>query len=159
VSNQLTTVSINDAINSLIDEVSSLSPDAPVEQVLTVRERIDAATQRLREVKGMIDDATIAWIDANGDIEVDTVRYYVSVSKTKKCKDNRAAVEAIFEAVGGDFDAFVETLSSNALKPGACGNVLSEEVFAEHFEVIEQKDLRTGKPKKSVQKVDSRFIK
>lgn len=159
MSDQLTAVSINDAINSLIAEVSALSPDAPVEQLLTVRDRIDAAMQRLREVKQMGDEAAIAWINANGDIEVGTVRYYVGVTKTKKCKDTAATVEAAYEAVEGDAGRFAELLSSNAFKPGACAKVMSEEVFAEHFEVIEQQDLKTGKPKKSVHKVDSRFLK
>lgn len=159
MSNQLTTVSINDAINSLIDEVSSLSPEAPVEQVLTVRERIDAATQRLREVKGMIDDAMLQWINANGEIEHGTIRYYVGKTTTKKCRDNAKTIEAAYEAVEGDADRFAELLSSNAFKPGACSKVFTDEQFDECFEVVEQQDVKTGKPKKSVHKVDSRFLK
>lgn len=159
MSDQITAVSINDAINSLIAEVSSLSPDAPVEQVLAVSDRIDAATQRLREVKEMIKDAMKDFINANGEIEIDTVRWYVGVEKIKKCKDNARTIEIAYEAVGGDADRFSELLGANAFKPGACSKVMTDEQFAECFEVVVRQDLKTGKPKKSVHKVDSRFLK
>lgn len=152
-------ISMNDAINAIIADVAGLSPDAPVEQVLDVRGRIEAATQRLREVKGMIDDAMMQWIEANGDITYGDIRYYVGVSRDKKCRDNAKAADAILTATGGDFEAFAQTLSSNAFKPGACGHVLSPEAFDECFEVIEQKDIKTGKPKKTIQRVDQRFVR
>jgi len=159
VSDTETSLMVSDFFGRAIAKVASLSPDTPLEQLLQTRELCKAIQDRAKELGASIEDATGEYLKANGDFEYGGVRYYYGVSRTKKCRDIRATVEAIFDAAGGDFDVFIQALSSNALKPGACANILDEETFAEHFDVIEKTDVKTGKPKKSVHKVDSRFLK
>lgn len=143
----------------ILAQVANLSPDATQDEVLDVLGRIAAAKDAIRELGSMAEEAAIQWIEANGDIEVGDVRYYVGTNRTTKCTDTRATMEAALNATGGDIDAMCELLSSGAWKPGACRKTLSPDDFDMLFTTSETLDLKTGKPKRGLQRVDQRFIK
>ncbi len=69
-----------------------------------------------------------------------------------------ATVEALLTATNGDFQAFCEVLSSNALKHGAARKVLPEEVYSQFFVTEVAEDLKEGGTKKKLQKFDERFL-
>lgn len=124
---------------------------------LTFIARLKELTKQLNQ---QVEDGVIAFIQAHGDIEMGTVRWYVGPNKSTKCVNVKGAVEALMNATGGDFDAFCECLASGALKHGACSKVLSPETYNSLFETKEVTDLKTGVAKGAkLQKIDKRFLK
>ena len=130
------------------------SGDATVDQVLMAQEFIKKLGEIHRELKEKLELATIAYIEKNGEIRDGERRFYVGPNKSTRCVDVRKTVEAVFEVSGGDFDVFVECLSSSAFKPAATKKVLGDKA-SELFIDTETKDLKTGElGKKRLQEVD-----
>lgn len=119
------------------------SGDASVDQVLQAQEFIKKLGEVYRDLKEKLEAATIAYIEKNGEIRDGERRFYVAPNKSTKCVDVRKTVEAVFEVSGGDFDVFVECLSSGAFKPAATKKVLGDRA-ADLFVDTETKDLKTG---------------
>jgi hypothetical protein len=134
------------------------NPVATKEDVLTALN----FTKRLRELAKELSDqaeaASIAWIQANGEIIDGDIRFYVAVNKTHKCKDVKATLAALLEKSGGDLDSVTECMSTNAWKPGETKKRLGDDAD-KFFETIEAADLKTGIGAKRLQKVDQKFIK
>jgi hypothetical protein len=51
-----------------------------------------------------------------------------------------------------------EALSVNAIKPGHAKTLLGDK-WGDHFDVTEELDLKTGKPKKELKLADGRYIR
>ncbi len=130
------------------------SGEASQDQVLRAQEFVRVLGEVYRELKENLETATIAYIEKNGEIRDGEKRYYVGPNKSTKCLDIRKTAEAVFEVSGGDWDAFVECLSSGAFKPGHTKKLLGDKAEA-LFEDTETKDLKTGEVgKKRLQAVD-----
>lgn len=142
-------------------EIAALGVDSDPTKILTLRNRLVFFVSMAKELKARLDDEVfVAWLIHNGDLEVGDVRYYAGVEKTTKPATTlRALVEKLMEATGGDLDRFTELLSSNAVKPGACKQVLSEDEWRQAFVVTEADEVREGKPKKRVQEINQKFLK
>ena len=111
----------------------------------------------VKELSASAEAGAIAWIQANGEFQEGSVRYYVAANKTTKCPDQRAALEAVLEAGGGDLDKLAEMLASGAFKPGACRKFLPPEKFAALFVTTETADLKEGVAKPRLQVVNTEF--
>ena len=122
-------------------------------QVAEFYEHIKSVRYRFNEYYRLWTEGIIEWIEAHGEPLVETAggprRLYVAPDKTTKCLDNRDALVAVLTATGGDVDALLGCLSSNAFKPGACKAVLGDE-WPKHFEVKETKRLGEGTARKSL---------
>jgi hypothetical protein len=140
-------------------QILTIGENATVEQVQEAITRVDWFMGMAREMKAKLEQALIEYIEANGDITIGTVRYYVGHPKETKCVNVAGAVEALLQATGGDFEKVCECLSGSAVKPGATRKVLPEDVFAGLFETTEKVTLEEGKPKKAVQKIDTKYLK
>lgn len=80
-----------------------------------------------REVSERVNKAVLArLLPSNGELTMGPKKWYVGKEKTVKCRNVRSAVEALMQATGGDYDRFVECLSSNAFKPAATMKALGE---------------------------------
>ena len=145
-----------EAALAVIQREEGLVTQDEVVKALDLRSNLKAF---VRELDGQIEAAVIRWINQNGEIEVGDVRYYVGTEKTTKCVDPRRAIEAIFDAVGADFDSFLSTLVSQPFKPATTRTVVGDDVADSLFVTSTQEDVKTGKPRKRLQVVDSRFSK
>lgn len=155
---------------SIIESLALAEPDAAMEYMISTRMKIDAFLKRAKEFKERIENALIAWIEKNKqeiqytvDDKGNSVRLYTGHPKDKKCRDVGATLQFLLETTGGDWDAVVGCLSSNAVKHGAVNAILKEKglesKFEELFEVTERVTLEEGKPKKQLLTVDTRFLK
>ena len=145
--------------NKLMRLAASLATAEDAERALEALSLGDVLVRQAREDLDTVKQAVIEWMIATGS-EIETIdgkRYYVGVNKRTKIRDLGVTVEAILHAVGGDIEAFVEALSSNAIKPGHAKKVLGD-AWGDHFEVTEIDDLKTGKPKKVLKLADDRYI-
>ena len=109
----------------------------------------------------------LAWCEKNGNLNVSEDRWFFpGVEKRTKCRKPGRALERILELTGGDFDAVVEALSSNAIKPGHFRKLLERESpktaddeFDALFEKVEVVKLKDKAPKKTLIEVDKRFVR
>ncbi len=148
----------DDGLFEIQTSIDAITDKADAQIILDLINKVDWIGSRSRELKKELEPKLIAWIEANGDIEVGTVRYYIGNNKKDKCNDLPLTVQALFTACGGDFETFCSVLSANAIKAGAAKKLIGEDKFAKLFDTIIEKDIKTGKPVKMVHRVDSRFV-
>lgn len=153
---QLTSTSLD----GLQVAVSLVAVNSPVEQVMDLREKLAFMAGQIKALQQSMDARLMEWIEANGAITIGTRKIYVGTKKDTKCKDLKPALVALLEASGGDWEAFAECLSSNAIKYGAAKTVLGEDVWAQHFEVVTKTELKEGeeKPVKQLVDFDEKFL-
>lgn len=150
--------SSTDILTSVRESIDrALSGSATGDDILTTINVVDKLKQLVRDLASKAEDACVAWLLANGDLECGEIRYYAGVNKTTQCVDNERAINAILCAASGDISKLAMCLSSNAIKPGACRELLPPDEFDGLFVTKETNDLKTGKPVKRVQKADGRF--
>lgn len=142
-----------EAALAVIQREEGLVTQEEVVKALDLRNRL---REFVRELDGQVEAATIRWIDANGEIEVGDIRYYVGAEKKVRCVDTTRTAEAILERVGGSVGDFVATLVSQPFKPGAAQSVLGDE-SDRLFSVTHVQDLKEGKPRKRLKVANERF--
>lgn len=132
---------------------------ALIEDGLASKEEVMSALafkQQLGEITRALnyrfEQAAIAWIEKNGEIEEGEKRWYVGTVTNRKCKDVRKALDAILTSCGGDLDTFVRALSSSCFKPATAMEILGE-TATDHFTSETVQDLKTGKPRKALKGV------
>lgn len=132
---------------------------AIVEDGLASKEEVMSALafkQQLGEIYRALnyrfEQAAIAWIDKNGEIEEGEKRWYVGTVTNRKCKDVRKALDAILTTSGGDLDTLVCALSTSCFKPSTAMEILGP-TATDHFTSETVLDLKTGKPRKALKGV------
>lgn len=148
---------------SIIDKV--MVSIGKVQSDLATRDDCLAAMDfaaRLREIakdlSAQVEANVIKWIKANGAIIDNGVKWYVGDEKKTVCTSVKDTLEAIMQASGGDFDAVVACLSTNAWKHGAASKLLPTDVYEKLFIQKVDDDLKEGKPDK-LQKFDTKYIR
>jgi hypothetical protein len=151
-----------DALLPLQQQILSMTPDRPAAYALGIYERVRFYKKSLADLEATCEEQLMEWIKVNGDLVIsETARYYVGTPKTTKCLDVPATVEALMNAVAGDFTRFCDTLSANAIKHGAAKKILTEDDFARLFKTETREVLQEGKvkPVKQLMKADSQFTR
>jgi hypothetical protein len=129
---------------------------ATAEQIVTALDLVDMLKEAVDALGEQAEAAAIRYINANGDIEVGTVRYYVGTTRTTKVVDAAATCAELLDRVGGDFKEFTATLVAQPFKPNAARTVLGDS-YNRFFHTKTVDDLMTGKPKRSLKRSDTRF--
>ncbi len=150
---------VADMLNPLGGDIAGVDDTMPLEQVMQVYERIQVVKAIVRELNAGMNQVLADWINTNGDFCVGDKRYYVGATRTTKVRDKRQAVQVLLEATAGDLDSLADLLGSQPFKHGSCKQHLTEDQYDDLFEVVESKDIKTGKPKKGLQVLDTRFLK
>ena len=130
--------------------------DATGDEVLAALNVRAAMKQAMKEVDARFEAGVTAWIEANGPLESNGVRYYVGVQKDTKCVDQTETLRTLLETGGPE--AVGRCLASGAFKHGACREALGDE-WDKHFTVTERVDLKEGKPVRKLHTVDEKFLK
>lgn len=128
-----------------------------VEDGLASKEEVMSALafkQQLGEIYRALnyrfEQAAIAWIDKNGEIEEGEKRWYVGTVTKRSCKDVNETVRTILESDGPD--ALVRALSTSCFRPATAMEILGPRA-AEFFTTETVPDLKTGKPRKALKGV------
>lgn len=156
---KISTVPDGLTLQSLESRVKLVELETPLDSLMNLRENLAFMKGQISELSKQLDAKLIEWINKNGAITIGTRRIFVGEDKSTKCKDVKAAMQALLEASGGDWDQVVQCLSANAIKHGAARTVL-EDKWGDHFEVIEKTELKEGveKPVKQIVDMDTQFI-
>ncbi|MEM9082800.1 MAG: hypothetical protein AAGB34_04325 [Planctomycetota bacterium] len=141
----------------LLDSLRSVNADTSRDELLELVMRVEGLGSIAKEAKELRESVMIDWIEINGDLVMEKpdgpVRWYVGSKKTTKVNSVPNCIEALLISFGGDLDKFAGVLASNPFKYGACREPLGEQ-WGNHFTVSEVPDLKTGKPKRTVQQID-----
>lgn len=142
----------------IILNLSFLSVDSTPEEVGQALGRVAAFKEAAYELDRMLKGIMLEWVEHNGPQVIGETRYYAGTKKTTKCKSNPATLDAILQATGGDMESTANLLASQPFKHGACKQALGDK-WGEYFEVVEEPELKEGKPTKSLQSINTRFLK
>jgi len=145
-----------DLLAELDSPEAQLASDAP-EKIVTLLNHCDRLKQVARELNKLAEEAAILVINQHGDIVVGDIRYYVGTEKKTECTDIVATLDALLAHAAGDLGTFAGFLASDAIKPGAAKAALGAETPLFKTEAVP--DLKTGKPKKGLQKLNTTFLK
>lgn len=130
------------------EKALAVNPLMGNDEVMELHTNVCGMLARIKQIKKDVEQGMIAWMEANGtDLVIGDHRYYIGHNKKYKAKDQRAAIERLLDACGGDLEMFSGLLASGAIKPGAA-KVALEGDFDKHFDTITELDLKTGKPRK-----------
>ena len=142
---------------------AQLGTDAPTDMVLELLDRMEVIQQRAKQAKEAIEAAVIEWLNANGgEIEMGDIRWYVGERTTKKCMDVHATHMFLLAFTDDNIEHVSECLTSNAWKHGAVRSLLEQHgdtlSWDDLFETVVVQDLKTGKPRKGLNKVNKAFL-
>lgn len=157
-----TSLSGQPTVEALALRVVEMETTTAKEEVLDLREILAFMAGQMKELRERLDEKLIDWIDANGAIQVGSRRIYVGTKKDTKCRALKPALQALMESSGGDWEQFCACLSSNAIKYGAAKTVMTPDVWATHFEVVEKTELKEDgkeKPIRQIVDLDETFLK
>lgn len=142
------------AIKTIEDEA------ATKEQILQAMEFVKRLQQVYWQLKDRMEAAAMHYIEKHGNIEDGDRRVYIAPNKTTKCKSNRETMQAVLEAAGGDVDALVDCLASDAFKPGATKKLVGALKGETLFETKVTQNVKTGEPSQpKLQDVDLAELK
>ena len=146
-------------------ELSDLDPTCDQDAIAAAIDRVTLLREAAREADRMLDTLIEGWLIANGrDITIGTVRYYYGVKKDYTPHNAVDVLNACIDLAAGDMEAAItDYLSVNAFKYGAIRKGLEAagrgNEFDRLFDCVEKGEVREGKPVKTVQKIDTRFIR
>src|SRR4051812_45324984 len=152
----------NDIIDAIESDVTALAEhdDLTADDLCLLLTRLDGIAKRTRGAKAQLESFLLTWLPTQPvkELQIGEVRYYVGPKTKEKCRNVPAAVTALYEATGGDYEAFCDCLSANAIKYGAAKKVLGEK-YHDFFETITELDILTGKPAKALKTVNENFLR
>lgn len=157
--NEVTRIDPLDAAENEIALLREFSPITP-DEIILLRNRLAEFKRRASELLNMVDERLmVPYVKTHGEIVIGPgVKWVMKIEKTVKVRDLRQAIEGLYAATNGDFDAFVQCLSVNALKPGECRKVLGGR-FDALFETVVREDVELKQPKKVLALVNDNFTR
>jgi hypothetical protein len=138
---------------------AALTSDVAAQDILMWLDRSAWLLERVRTFRRFVEQAAIAWIDANGDLQLGPLRFTVGVQSITRCLDVRATIHALLSACGGDVDAVAQYLAANPYKYGSCRSIRSPEVYRRLFLTERRPKLINGTPQKQLIRSDDRFVR
>ncbi|WP_428939689.1 hypothetical protein [Fontivita pretiosa] len=147
-----------DKLAALERAIDALPIDAAPDAWAELLERVAFVKAAARRLDERIKAKLLERVSSGGDLLIGTVRYYAGIEKRVEPRDRGAVLAAVLELAGGDVAAAArDFLAAGAFKHGSIRQAAGEDRFAELFEVVEQQELREGRPAKTLKAVDTRF--
>jgi hypothetical protein len=140
--------------------LSGMAFDKP-DSIGMLYSRLQSAKQFLAMLSKLIEAGTIAYIQENGEFEDMGIRYYVGPDVTIKCRDVGIAFDQLLTVL--DLDSVKDLLAAGAWKPAAVRDALKdigkEEMYDVLFDEKAGVEVKTGKPRRVLNRVDKQFAK
>lgn len=141
-------------------EVFEVDHEVAIDELLSVKSEIKKYIEAMKALKAIFDAKMVDWIEANGDITIGPIRYYVGNTKTVKTKvPPWSIVNGCLDQAFGDLEYVLNSLaSSNWCRHGEVRKLCPDK-YNDWFETTSVKDIKTGKPKRGLKRVDSTYLK
>lgn len=150
------------AVRSAVDSVELLDP---IERIIALHAHVCVLKKMAKEWSELAEKKFVSVLIAHGgedgpaEVNVGDLRFYVGTEKKVTPKDNGAVLESLLTASNGDVSTVVQALSSNPWKQGQVRQIVGDAEHNELFHTALVADLKTGKPRKGLRCVDTRFIR
>ncbi|HEX8341427.1 MAG TPA: hypothetical protein VF624_11010 [Tepidisphaeraceae bacterium] len=145
------------SIGDVEDAAAFLAVDEPEVQLQHWLNLSAALLERVKVLRERVEQTAIAWIDANGPVQVGDIRYSIGVSKTVKCTDAARCLQLVLDACRGDLDALTTHLRADPFKYGSVRTLLGESLYDQVFCTETKPKLVEGKPQPTLIKTNTRF--
>ncbi len=137
--------------------VMAVTPSYPREALSAALDVADWLAGRSRAIHMASRKIGIAWIEKNGEFDIGPMRYSVGYTTTTKCIDVPGCGMVLLEALGGDFEAFLKVLGSNAYKYGVARSILDRNVYGSFFHTSNTSRLVNGVPERTPLRSDPTY--
>ena len=159
MSTAIVPVEQSDVVVRMRQMLSMLDSGSTHDDIASAIDTVQLFGRLAKEFKAALDGAMLEWMEANHrDITIGDVRYYAGVSKVTTCTDTAATLDALFEWAQGDMKKVTDAFASSPYKHGFCRDILEPDKYAAMFITEERGKVSEGKPKKTVQQINQRFI-
>lgn len=134
--------------------VNALDEESTSDQVLDAWHRVKAARDHLKLLGGKLEEAMIAWIKANGDLDDGKARFYVAEPKKEVVQQPRVllreCLEQALSTASGDTESACallldEVLASSCFRLGSVKQFVGEEVFDFCVQTLRGEEVKEGK--------------
>ena len=140
-------------------EIFMTNEGSAMERLLELRSALKFIKAAIKEREDEFEEVALAWIAVNGPIVCGDIELRAGIRKETKCVDVPGAVDALFQAVGGDMRRFCEHLSSGAIKHGTSKATLAPELYDKLFVIEERPKIVEGKAAKELIETNLHFAK
>lgn len=142
----------------VLSVICDLNNDSTVEQFAQAMGVAADLMYVARVLKQAAEQRAVAYIKANGEVQIGDKRYYLGHDKTWKPINDAAIMDEVLEKTGGDADAVIGCLSANPWKRTAVKAIISD-ADKRLFKCEVKDKLKDGAPApKKLQVVDERFL-
>jgi hypothetical protein len=150
-------------LQNITMKVAGVSDVIVFGEVINVQGLINEMITELQRLKKEVTWRAVELLVDQGPQKIGEMSYWPGADKEYKSRDLVKTTNAVIEACGGDWQRFTDCLSSNAFKPGAVRDLLTEagipDQFDVLFETVERWDVRDGKRAPKLQSLNEAFIK
>jgi hypothetical protein len=136
----------------------------PISEMVELHAYIGLIKKMVKQWDELAEKKFVAVLIAHGgpegpaEVNVGNLRYYVGTEKKVTPRDNADVLEALLLASNGDVSTVVEALRSDPWKPSQVRQIVGEAKHRKLFRTSFASDLRTGKPRKGLRCIDTRFL-
>ncbi len=140
--------------------ILNINPTMDADTVLTVMDKVQFFFGELKRLKKLVDEKAMEWVKENGELRISDSEYYcITTPKETKCNDVPAVLSWAVEFFAGDWAKMCDVLCANPVKYGQCRELMPPEVFAKLFTTTVKEELDTGKAKKVLTRLNTKFLK
>lgn len=129
-------------------------PDDNPETIIMKLSRLRIFGEIYQQYRRSLHDSIVDWIDEFGEFEMGDIRYYAGTTKTWKCRD----VEAVVEHMLTNY-SIEDLISLLVAQPFKRRIAMAKNVDPNLFESTQTSELKEGKPRRTVQTVNRKWIK
>lgn len=147
----------------VLNTISALTTEASAEEATEILNLAAQFKEQAAKIEKVAKERLLEWLVQNGDLTIGDIRWYAGSEKVVKEGDKSTTVwsvigRAMKQGTRAE-DALAELLSSDPWKHGALKDYLGEKTYGELFTVSRKPDLKTGKAKKVIKRIDTRYSK
>ena len=116
-----------DPLAVAVNRVAALPDDFLA--VLDAREFLAELARRVKAMQAEVTDRAVDLLRKSGPVVIGEVKYWAGPEVDWKPCDMRKIFAQVLETTGGDVDAMMGVLSTNAFKPGATRKMIGDDLF------------------------------
>ena len=106
-------------INEIEDRAMALLIDEPEVDLQSWLNLSSVLMARAKQIRQRVEQIAVKWIEANGPVMSGDLQYTVGYRREVHCLDRQRTLDMILECSGGDLNAIVDHLRSDAYKYGS----------------------------------------
>jgi hypothetical protein len=145
-------------VGDLEATAAALRADEPEIEIQNWLNLTTVLVARAKEIRRMVEQVAIEWINKNGPVQVGDIEYTVGHNKTVRCVDVPRCTNLILESGAGDVSSIVNSLRTDPFKYGTVRSLIGEANFFEVFRTETKPKILYGTLQPQLLKANLRFF-